>query len=117
RISDGVADEEQDERGEGGDLHALEIGEEVKRIGAKQHVIVEREGGEESRDAMPAGGEVEHGRVRWLRDRGLRQSHLEYDQKRYEEEREQPRIRDAHHQHSPERFSPLPLHISSVAVI
>ena len=42
-VGDRIADDEQHQRGEGGDLQALDVGQNVERIGAEQQVIVERQ--------------------------------------------------------------------------
>ena len=97
-VGDRIADGEQQQRRERGDLQALDIGQEIERIGAEQPVIVERQRGEKRLEALPAGGEVEHRRIGRLRDRRLRQADLEHDQERHQKEREQPRIRNAHDQ-------------------
>ena len=95
-------DEQQKQRRKGRDLQARQIGQDVERIGAEETVIVERQAGKEAAQALPAGAKIEDRNIGRLRDRDLRQTDLEHDQKRHQEEGEEPRIGNADHELLPE---------------
>ncbi len=74
------AEHQQDQRRDGGNCKALEIGRNIERIAEKRPEIVERQRGNKVLHALPAGGWIEHRAVRRLCQFGLRQADAQHDE-------------------------------------
>jgi hypothetical protein len=91
-IGDGVADQQQDQCRGHRDDEAAKIGTDVEIVRDQQPEIVQRELCEGRLDRRPPFGEIEHGHIGRLRDRGLRQADLQHEAERHQEEQHHPDI-------------------------
>src|SRR5262249_30922511 len=113
---EGEAQHQQQGGRNGRDLEALEVGRKIEPVGTDEGVVFERQRGEELLKALPVGCGIEHRHIRRLRDGRLRQADLQHDQKRHQEEGDEPDIGKAPHQPRPPGTSRLHCSVSHAAL-
>ena len=92
-IGDRIANQQQDGRRGYGDDEAAQIRHNVEVVRDQQPEIIQRQFAKCRLDRGKAFGEIEHRRVRRLRDRGLRQADLQHEAEWHQEEKHHPEVR------------------------